>query len=88
MTAAFYCAVHCLQAHLIRRGSDPQNHRRRAEAIADPTMHIPLPVQFAYELLKQRSEGARYRLAEYDAQIVRQRILDHYLVMITSFVGL
>jgi hypothetical protein len=88
VTAAFYCAVHCLQAHLVRQGFDPRNHMKRAEAIADPATGVPLPVQFAYELLKQRSEGARYRLAEFDAEMVRRRILGHYLAMITAFVGM
>ncbi len=88
VTAAFYCAVHCLQAHIIRQGRNPQNHMKRAEAIADPAMRVPLSVQLAYELLKQRSEGARYRLAEFDSEIVRRRVIGHYLATITTFVGL
>ena len=88
VTAAFYCGVHCLQAHLIRQGYDPQTHVKRGEAIADPATGVPLLVQIAYELLKQRSEKARYRLAEFDGAIVRSRILGHYLHIVTSFVGL
>ena len=86
VTAAFYCAVHCLQAHLIRQGYDPQTHMKRGEAIADPNTGVPPAVQIAYELLKQRSEKARYRLAEFDGEIVRRRILGYYLQAVTSFV--
>jgi HEPN domain-containing protein len=88
VTAAFYCAVHCVQAHLIRQGYDPQTHMKRAEAIADPNTAVPPMVQIAYELLKQRSEKARYRLAEFDGAIVRRRILGHYLQIVTSFARL
>lgn len=88
VTAAFYCAVHCIQAHLIRQGYDPQTHMRRAEAIADPNTGVPPTVQIAYELLKQRSEKARYRLAEFDGDIVRRRVLGYYLQIVTSFSGL
>jgi hypothetical protein len=88
VTAAFYCAVHCLQAYLIRQRYDPQTHMKRGEAIADPQTGVPAPVQIAYELLKQRSEKARYRLAEFDGEIVRRRILGYYLQSVTSFVGM
>ena len=88
VTAAFYCAVHCLQAHLVRQGYDPRTHMKRAEAIADPNTGGPPTVQIAYELLKQRSEKARYRLAELDGAIVQRRILGHYLAIVTAFVGL
>jgi hypothetical protein len=33
-------------------------------------------------------EKARYRLAEFASEIVRLRILGHYLKTVTSFVGL
>jgi HEPN domain-containing protein len=88
VTAAFYCAVHCIQAHLIKQGYDPQTHVKRAEAIADPNVGVPPAVQTSYELLKQRSEKAHYRLAEFDGEIVRRRILGHYLKVVTAFVGM
>lgn len=45
VTAAFYCAVHCLQAHVLRAGADPRTHVRRAELIADPAFLVPTDVQ-------------------------------------------
>ena len=88
VTAAFYCAVHCLQSHLLRAGVDPKTHVRRAELIAIPAYAVPADVQEAYEFLKQRSEKARYRLAAFDPSYVQRRIIGHYLTRVTAFVDL
>jgi hypothetical protein len=86
--AAFYCAVHCMQAYLIDRGRDPRSHMARGNEIADPSNHVPLQVQRDYEALKQFSERARYRLGAFDPAYVRSTILDRRLKSITDFVGL
>lgn len=88
VTAIFYCAVHCIQAHLMRYGRAPRTHESRGRLIADPRYGVPLDVQTAYELLSQRSRAARYDLATFDPTIVRQRLVGHYLARITAFVGL
>jgi len=88
VAAIFYCAVHCIQAHLIRSGRSPRTHEARGRLIADPQYGVPIDVQTAYELLSQRSRAARYDLATFDAEIVQRRLIDHYLARITAFVGL
>lgn len=88
VTAAFYCAVHCIQAHLIRHHKDPRTHVSRADLIADPAYGVPRDVQAAYEWLKQRSEAARYRLAEFGPTWVQRRVLGERLERVTQFVGL
>lgn len=88
VAATFYCAVHCIQAHLLRHGQNPQSHIARGQLIADPRYGVPGDVQSAYDLLEQRSRAARYELARFDAAIVRRRLIGHYLAKITAFVGL
>ncbi len=88
VTAAFYCAVHCMQGYLVDRGQDPQNHTDRRKAIADPANAIPLHVQVAYRSLYQLSKKARYRLGVFHRGFVRGRVLDGELATITTFVGL
>jgi uncharacterized protein (UPF0332 family) len=84
----FYCAVHCIQAHLVRHGQNPRTHVARGQLIADPRYGVPTDVQSAYDLLEQRSRAARYELATFDAATVRQRLLGHYLARITAFIRL
>ena len=88
VTAIFYCAVHCMQAHVMQQGQRPRTHEARGRLIANPAYGVPLDVQTAYELLSQRSRAARYDLATFDPTIVQQRLVRHYLARITSFVGL
>ncbi len=88
VTAAFYCAVHCMQGYLVDRGLDPQNHYDRRLAIADPANGIPPQVQYAYRGLYQQSVKARYRFGAFTRAVVRGRILDYDLRTITTFVGL
>jgi hypothetical protein len=84
----FYCAVHCMQAHLMRHGQRPRTHEARGRLIANPAYGVPIDVQTAYELLRQRSRAVRYDLATFDPLIVQQRLIGHYLARITAFVGL
>jgi uncharacterized protein (UPF0332 family) len=88
VTAAFYCALHCLQAHLLARGMDPRTHVARDRLLASPASGVPNDVYVAYEALKQRSEAARYRMRRFTAERVRREILSGYLASVTSFVGL
>lgn len=45
-------------------------------------------MQTAYELLKQRSESARYRLGYFQPAYVQHRSIGHYVQKITTFVNL
>jgi HEPN domain-containing protein len=86
--AAFYCAVHCMQAHLVTLGHDPVTHVERGALIDLPSSGIPADVRRSYRWLKQRSEAARYRLAVFDPLFVRTSMLDTHLARVTQFVGL
>lgn len=88
VTAAFYCAVHCMQGYLLGLGRDPRTHLQRADALADPVNHVPADVHRAYEALKQLSEKARYRLGTFDSAWVQQSVIDGRLKTVTDFVGL
>ena len=81
VTAAFYCAVHCMQAYLLDRGLDPRSHLGRANAIADPSNGVPAHIQRTYEALYQLSKKAR-------RAYVRDKILGRDLKVVTDFVGL
>jgi uncharacterized protein (UPF0332 family) len=88
VTAAFYCALHCLQAYLLDLGRDPQSHAARGREIADPANRVPMDVQLAYVALEQLSKKARYRLGVFAPSFVRRRVLDDRLRKVTDFVGL
>jgi hypothetical protein len=88
VTAAFYCALDCMQAHLIGRGITPRSHGQRDNALANPRNGIPVDVYDAYKGLRQRSEAARYYLQRFPPERVRTEVLDRRLARITAFVGL
>ncbi len=88
VTAAFYSALHCLQAHLLVHGMHPRTHLTRDRLLSDPAYGVPDDVYAAYEALRQRSEGARYRMQRFTADRVRQEILAGYLAKVMAFVGL
>jgi HEPN domain-containing protein len=88
VVAAFYCAVHCMQAYLITLGHDPTTHVERGALIDLPASGVPADVRRSYRWLKQRSEAARYRLGVFDPRFVRASVLDTHLKHVTQFVGL
>jgi hypothetical protein len=87
VTAAFYCALHCMQGYLVDRGRDPQSHAARGKEIADPANQVPMDVQLAYVALEQLSRKAPYRLGIFAPTFVRQRVLGDRLKKVTDFVG-
>ena len=86
--AAFYSAVHCMQAHLMTLGHDPKNHAERGFLIALPSSGVPFHVRQSHRWLKQRSESARYRLGVFAPAFVRAQVFGIHLANVTSFVGL
>jgi hypothetical protein len=88
VTAAFYCAVHCMQGYFADRGLDPKTHVSREAQIADRVNGVPNDVYRAYMALKQFSEKARYRLGVFDPGWVQRSVIDGRLKTVTDFVGL
>lgn len=88
VTAAFYCAVHSMNAHLARRSVHIRNHYQRDAALANPANGVPPDIYRAYRTLKVRSEGARYWMQRFQASRVRSEILDTHLARVTAFVSL
>ena len=88
VVAAFYCAVHCMQAHLIGLGYDPKSHAERKKLIDLQSSGVPEDVRQSYRWLKHRPESARYRLGQFAPQFVRVVVLDMHLERITRFAQL
>jgi hypothetical protein len=94
VTAAFYCAVHCIEAHLAAQVQLPpqkrhsRTHRQRQVVMADPGAGIPPDVYAAYRMLKWRSEGARYLLQQFTLRRVREEILGTCLPRVAQLASL
>jgi hypothetical protein len=77
MTAAFYAALHCMEAALSAAASPHRTHVERRAALAEPANNIAGNVYFAYDQLRQWSEAARYDMRSFSKVQVR-RALDDY----------
>jgi hypothetical protein len=88
VTVAFYCAVHCIEAHLAGFGTPSRSHEERRRRMLDPRHNIPANVYAAYRQLERYSRGARYSLQQFTAGDVQANILGRYLATVTRFVGL
>lgn len=88
VTAAFYCALHALEAHLLRHGERSRNHHERLVMLRQRRFGVPPEVYTAYRQLKWRSEGARYHLWQFRAETVREVVLGRLLARVTAFVDL
>jgi hypothetical protein len=86
-TAAFYSALHALSDYLARSGVVVVNHTSRARALADPINGVPVAVHDTYRLLERRSRRARYLLAVFSEQDVRN-LIDRELAAVAAFTGL
>lgn len=88
VTAAFHCAVHCIEAHLAAAGQHPIDHADRERRMRDARSGVPVQVYRAYQGSKTRSQGGRYNLWRFTAEDVQHVVLDKYLASVTGFVGL
>lgn len=86
VTAAFYSAVHAIEAHPEGFGRHSTSHRSRKNSIW--RLGVDQDVIDPYEQLKQWSEGARYRGDEFSAQEVAQFVLGQELPNVLKLVGL
>ena len=87
ITAAFYCSVHCIEAHLARHDLHCRSHLDRRAAMADLAYNVPGTVYFTYTRLEEWSRGARYDLVPCTPRRVEEA-LRSYLPIVTAFVGL
>ena len=85
-TAAFYCALHCVEAALADHRLRSRHHRHRKALMwqvgVDPV------AEGAYEALEQMSEGARYRGQPFTATDVTDSVLGRELPLATHWIGL
>jgi hypothetical protein len=88
VTAAFYCALHCVEAYLADQGVHSLNHDHRNQNLFDPSLGIPIDVRDAYEQLKQWSQHARYDQRLFQQAHVRTLVVDLMLRQITDWAGL
>ena len=85
--AAFYCGLHCVEAHFADDGQHQSNHRQRQEAMAAAGDRIPVNVFAAYALLEHRANAARYGMQLYSRDEV-DRIVREYLTPLRRLAGL
>jgi hypothetical protein len=88
VTAAFYCAVHCIEAHFATLGLHSSTHVQREAQMANPSRGVPPDVFAAYRQLKDWSIQARYRLRRFSSATVQQQVLGQQLPIVTSFISL
>jgi hypothetical protein len=75
VTAAFYSAVHCIEAHLADLGLHSVDHLDRGALMRDHNVAVPADVYRAYNRLRNRSQAARYGLRFFSTGEVRS-VLD------------
>ncbi len=85
--AAFYSAVHCMEAHFAGFNLTHQSHQARLVSMADPQYGVSGTAYLAYHRLLRASMAARYYLYRPPLREVRE-LFDNYLLRITAFVGL
>ena len=88
VTAAFYAAVHGVEAHLASMGQHSTDHLDRERRMRAPANRVPPAVYRAYNRLKNRSQGARYHLWTFTADEVERTIIDRDLAVVARFAGL
>jgi len=85
VTAAFYCSVHCIEAHLDTVGLHSQHHGDRDTKMG---RHCPTHVYTAHNALRDFSHEARYLIATFSPTWVRMVVLNKYLSQVTRFAHL
>lgn len=88
VVAAFYSALHCVEAHLADRELSTQGHVERRARMADPRAGIPPDVYAYYAQLEDWSRQARYQSRAFRSGLVQHTILARHLRRLTQFVGL
>ena len=87
VVAAFYSALHGVEAYFATFDRHNATHVQRRNAMVDPQRGIPGKVYFAYVRLEEWSLGARYNGLAIDNRIVAEA-LDRFLPAIAAFVGM
>jgi hypothetical protein len=88
VTAAFYCAVHCIEWHLAGYWVHSRDHDDRLAAMRDSQYGVPAGVLDAYLALKRRSERARYQCEVSTATEVQDVVMEQLLATITRWARL
>ena len=84
--AAFYCSVHCVEAHLNQYSIHSGNHEnRRANMDA---AQVPDDIYNSHMMLKDLSEQARYELAHFTVEFARRTVYGRHLSRIRRWAGL
>ena len=84
VTAAFYCALHCVELHLSDRRVHSLSHWDGEQYLDS----LPDPIYTAYKQLKSFSESCRYYATIYETEFVRRTVLERYLERIVRWAGL
>lgn len=87
-TLAFYCAVHCIEAHLADIPIHTVDHADRDRVIRADGVQVPRHVRYAYYDLKGISRDARYEIRMVTAAYVRIEVLGKLLPRVRVLIGL
>lgn len=85
VTAAFYCAVQCMESHFARFNQHPRSHADRYDLMSQAG--VPDEVYDAYEQLHTWSNNGRYYLRAFTRSFVDREVLPR-LARVTNFVSL
>jgi hypothetical protein len=88
VVAAFYCAVHCMEAHFALRQIHFTSHYARQAEMSLSRSGVPTNVYDAYIELRQRCDVVRYYGGSVNSRTVQEKVLGKYLPAVTSFVTL
>lgn len=87
VVAAFYCALHCVEAHFANHNQHHFNHTERRGTMANGPNAPGVSVYTAYGLLENQAYQARYDMLQFSRADV-DAILRSYLQPIRRFAGI
>jgi hypothetical protein len=85
--AVFYCAVHLIDAQLLRHGARPRDHNQRDQLIVAGPAAVPEDVYRAYRFLYRRSREVRYEMAWLHPDYITSVLIGRFLATIATWAG-
>ena len=85
MTIAFYCSVHCIEAHPAVFGHHSSSHEDRYDKMS--WVGVPDTVYASHEQLQEWSHQARYLMRRFPLDFYDGTVL-RYLDVVADYVGL
>jgi hypothetical protein len=87
VVAAFYCALHCVEAHFAATNQHHHSHADRRHTMANGPTSPPVNVYTAYGILENQAYQARYDMLQFSRAEVDQ-LIKNYLTPVRGLIGL